>query len=201
MDLALAVTHFPHKGLTFAVLFGCPIVLEEDIVRRLSFATNEASHPLLVPGILAEIERNRHIELVESTINDIELQLFNLDFQQPIEEQMLDRPTEGAEKDKDVRSNWLDTTFLRNNLMSWKTQLLKMAEHADELLEPPDRDGFRGKDFSQGSRKMAKTSFKIKDRILSIVEEYEDKIRECTIRVDGMAMATQWVSDLGTIFA
>jgi hypothetical protein len=33
---------------------------------------------------------------------------------------------------------------------------------------------------------------KIKDRIQGIIDEYDDKIRDCTMRVDGMAMATQW---------
>jgi hypothetical protein len=34
---------------------------------------------------------------------------------------------------------------------------------------------------------------KIQDRLHAIIEEYEEKIRECTMRVDGMAMSTQWV--------
>ncbi len=33
----------------------------------------------------------------------------------------------------------------------------------------------------------------IQDRLQAIIDEYGDKIRECKMRVDGMAMATQWV--------
>lgn len=42
--------------------------------------------------------------------------------------------------------------------------------------------------------KMRRIGFKIKDRVQAIVDEYDEKIRDCTMRVDGMAMATQWVS-------
>ncbi|KAF3059977.1 hypothetical protein GL218_05118 [Daldinia childiae] len=33
---------------------------------------------------------------------------------------------------------------------------------------------------------------RINSRLQAMIEEYEDKIRECTMRLDGMAMATQW---------
>lgn len=35
---------------------------------------------------------------------------------------------------------------------------------------------------------------KIKERLDTIQEEYGEKIRDCTMRVDGMAMATKWAS-------
>jgi len=35
---------------------------------------------------------------------------------------------------------------------------------------------------------------RMKNRLLTLVDEYEEKIRDCSMRVDGMAMATQWVS-------
>jgi hypothetical protein len=37
---------------------------------------------------------------------------------------------------------------------------------------------------------------KIRTRLNAIYQEYEESIRDCTMRVDGMAMATQWVCSL-----
>lgn len=36
---------------------------------------------------------------------------------------------------------------------------------------------------------------RIHDRLQDIIDEYDDKIRDCTMRIEGMAMATQWVSE------
>ena len=55
MDLALSVTHFPFRGVTFAVLFGSYSSLEDEIVRRLEIAGPEIYHPLLMPGIFIEL--------------------------------------------------------------------------------------------------------------------------------------------------
>ncbi len=338
MDLALTCTYFPHCGLTFAIIFGCTLALEEEILNRLSYATEEASHPLLLPGIIAELERLRHISVVEHTIDTLETHIFELDFKTSD----MDGVDEGevARKNFEKRNAWLDTSYLGNQLVSWKTQLDKVAEHAtalrygifkkpmmksqkirlpgrgrmydsdgelcvpssdddetpraDQVLnttsEPtgrphptqPDEIGglddwvpvsrkmkdrgrggrplsaesFRGETGAQtgqehqrggkvsftgeliatgnqnrscmkadmisdggseeiferetpniqtlwlqrdpaGFRKhMRRTGHKIGSRLQAIIDEYDDKIRDCRMRVDGMAMATQWVIPL-----
>lgn len=264
MDLALTATYFPHCSLTYAILFGCPLSLEEDIVKRLSFATAEAAHPLLMPGIFAEIERSRHVHVVEATIDELETRIFELDF--PSDRESMP-PSEAEKRNQEKRSAWLDTTYLRNALVSWNTQLAKMSDHTDELkatvfkpnkseetvrntrnrfedssnvsaseFKPSgailstqselsgascedgldeERPTFHGdhvrggREYQKASRRfkvsmiqrdpevikeqMRRVGNKIKDRIQVIIDEYDDKIRDCTMRVDGMAMATQWV--------
>jgi hypothetical protein len=265
MDLALTATYFPHCCLTYAILFGCPLSVEEEIVKRLSFATAEAAHPLLMPGIFAEIERSRHVHVVEATIDELETRIFELDFQSDRESMP---PSAVEKRNQEKRSAWLDTTYLRNALVSWNTQLAKMSDHTDELkstLFKPNRsektvrntrnrfendssnvsasefkpsgailpiqselsdasceDGLDeerptsrgdhvqgGEEHQKASRRfkdsmtqrdpegvkeqMRRVGNKIKDRIQAIIDEYDDKIRDCTMRVDGMAMATQWV--------
>lgn len=275
MDLALTATYFPHCGLTFAILFGCPLSVEEEVVRRLSFATAEASHPLLMPGIFAELERSRHVQVVEATIDELETKILELDFQSD-REALSDSEVESRNQEK--RSAWLDTTYLRNGLISWNTQLVKMSDHVDELestvfkptsseadvinthdeigdhvsdassselllckslelsnhedmscseskhttgdgmhekrldlheehvekiassKELQDSPEARGSSIVQHreliNEQMRRVGQKIKHRIQMISDEYNDKIRDCTMRVDGMAMATQWVCHL-----
>ncbi|CZR52311.1 uncharacterized protein PAC_02188 [Phialocephala subalpina] len=263
MDLALTATYFPHCGLTFAIVFGCPLSVEAEIIKRLSFAMAETAHPLLMPGIFAEIERTRHVHEVETTIDELETRIFELDMPD----------SEAETRNQEKRTAWLDTTYLRNALVSWNTQLVKMSEHADELAaaiykpsksdeaitaartklehrrsgdpdsvisakqcEPLDTLGdewvelggdvpLRERLVSQGKNvqemdssedfslrkfperreditlqqdpeaykyQMRRTGHKIKHRLQAISDEYDDKIRDCTMRVDGMAMATQW---------
>jgi polyhydroxyalkanoate synthesis regulator phasin len=263
MDLALTATYFPHSGLTFAILFGCPLSVEEDIVKRLSFATAEAAHPLLLPGIFSEIERSRHVHVVEATIDELETRIFELDIQSEREGMS---GSESETRNQEKRSAWLDTTYLRNGLVSWNTQLIKISNHADQLnttvfkplrlekvvttttklyasdssakstrdLSPKNvllsnQSGFPGVSSDEWKRPeedrlveeratlledyaragvsdmecegsietfkehMRQVGHKIKHRIQAISDEYDEKIRDCTMRVDGMAMATQWV--------
>jgi hypothetical protein len=207
MDLALTATYFPQSGLTFAILFGCPLPVEEEILRRLSFATAEASHPLLMPGIFAELERNRQVPIVETTIDEIETRIFELDFQSSDIEGMPDSETKKRNQAK--RSAWLDTTYLRNGLVSWNTQLTKIHQHADELKETifkaridetrekrvqdTDRPFMVQQEPEASNERLRRVGDKISGRIQGIIDEYDDKIRDCTMRVEGMAMATQWV--------
>src|SRR5207247_1545039 len=126
----LSATYFPHCGMTYAILFGCPLATEQGIVKRLTFGDQEAQHPLLVPGIFAELERARHVGLVEKTIDELEVKIVELDYQSLTGEM---GRTEVELRNQEKRSAWLDTSYLRNNLVSWSTQLRKMAEHEKEL--------------------------------------------------------------------
>ena len=40
---------------------------------------------------------------------------------------------------------------------------------------------------------LRQAGMRMEDRLTSIIGEYDDKIRACTMDIDGMAMATQWV--------
>lgn len=201
IDLALASTHFPHCNLTFAVLFGCPLSIEQTFIQRLNNAIAEADHPLLIPGMFVEFERNRHLRVIEKSIGDIEFGILALDSNP---EEMEAVPLSQREKkNRAKRSQWLDTTYLRNMLVSWNTQLRKMESHADEfdqnkLQQNPGASGLSfettfKQDLQVNGEHKRRVTIKIRNRLRDIINEYDDKIRDCTMRVDGMAMATQWV--------
>ncbi|CAO2653796.1 Nn.00g032070.m01.CDS01 [Neocucurbitaria sp. VM-36] len=247
LDLALTATYYPKRGVTYAMIFGCPQSVEKLIVDRLHTVTYEAAHPLLLPGVFTELELIRHKRLVESSINDVEAKIFELDFQANVVQYLSKNEIERRNEAK--RSSWLDLTYLRNSLITWNTQTLKMTKHAEELnaglFDPnkvpetrPDQtvmehdeedslylethemitstsmadtyiDGERylnAKDLKQMQKhdviqpaveavhraQMESVGDKIKMRLDAIRDEYDEKIRDCTMRVDGMAMATQW---------
>ncbi|CZR63864.1 uncharacterized protein PAC_13761 [Phialocephala subalpina] len=243
MDLALTTTYFPHRGLTFAILFGCPLSVEEEIIRRLSFATAEAAYPLLLPGIFVELERTRHVHVVEAMIDELETKIFEADLFKDETEQSHTSRRETRNQEK--RTAFLDTAYLRNGLIGWSAQLSKMVQNSEDLennvfaagdlpnatsarlrscpaeqinLELPmisinhqGRDELENLDGSDNEadstswiaveqndspertkNTMRRAGRKIRDRLQAIIDEYEDKIRDCTMRLEGMAMATQW---------
>jgi hypothetical protein len=212
LDLALSVTYFPHCRLTYGILYGAPPSIEQEVLDRLSLTDKSAwCHPLLLPGIFAELERGRHLKVVENNIDNLEGEIFQMDFQPSLKEKI--RNKDASARNAQKKKAWLDTTYLRNGLVSWKTQLTKMAEHCDGLppvlltdqafklpgeaaVTEPSETAVAEKASQQAVEleQMRKITNLIKDRTLAIVDEYEDKIRETTVRVDGMAMATQWVS-------
>lgn len=207
MDLAFTATFFPHCGLTFGILFGCPFSIEKQIVNRLSYATKEAGHPLLIPGIFAELERNRQVHIIESAIDEVETRILTVDSSPEEMDAMSTSMKETENRAK--RAQWLDTTYLRNQLVNWNTQLKKLAGHSDELSnidfrqQEPDKprscdsgqdDWLKNEECTGTSRAhLRRVGVKIRDRVQEIIDEYDAKIRDCTMRVDGMAMATQWV--------
>ncbi|KAH6987183.1 hypothetical protein EDB80DRAFT_178465 [Ilyonectria destructans] len=200
MDLALSVTHFPESSLTFAIVYGCTVSIEKEIIKRLSLIKEEATHPALMPGIFAELERSRHMRLVQSKIAVLEMTILEVDHQSDD----IDTAHRARVDKRNVkkRTTWLDTTYLRNGLLSWSTQLERMIESLTDLeLEPSFRRGpifSRGYDTEVGEFEHARhqgmkiVGSKIKARLNIIRNEYQDWIRDCTMRVDGMAMATQW---------
>jgi hypothetical protein len=258
-DLALPVTHYPHQGLTFVVLYGIFATIERGVLRRLQHIGEEAGHPMLLPGIVAELELKRHTRVVERGINYVEARIFELNFQST-NAKILTRSQIDIRNDL-KRTSWLDLTYLRNSLSTWTAQLQKMAaianshdidgsrpremfpttegtsytelyrdcenEQLSEYLndfksrEAPVRSPIAPQLAGQGKHpdtpdsektclgpgrvdtqefdskyqsKMFTTGNKIKPRLDPIIDNYDEKIRDCTMRVDGMAMATQWVN-------
>lgn len=209
-DLALTATHFTKSRLTFGILFGCTEEIELEVLNRISKAKEQAFHPILLPGIFAELERERMVEVVESSIDQIEEAIMEMDNgassgSEPADSSLDDSGYPGGPRAA-RRSVWLNTTFLRNRLQIWKTQMSKMVKHVDEISAEIQADvNEEAKCVFDDSRWSDQTLTEdmgsdllhmgglIKDRLKTIIEEFEEKMEDCTMRVDGMAMATQWV--------
>lgn len=244
--MALSATHFLGDDLTFGILYGCTYAIEKNVLKRLQSITYEAAHPMVLPGIFMEIELSRHTRLVETSVNEVETKIFELNFQSG-DVQHYSR-AELEKRNIAKRTAWLDLSYLRNSITTWSTQLIPLAERTEELnrqlytsskytktfvfdemrskpeyVVPETKDIQRRPNGTelceilntvlsdddnvtlncQGpppmAEQMQKLGKKIKSRIFAIREEYDEKIRDCTMRVDGMAMATQWVRTMSNI--
>ncbi|KAI0185423.1 hypothetical protein EV127DRAFT_348295, partial [Xylaria flabelliformis] len=126
-DLAMTVTHFPHCELSFGILFGCTNSQKKYVIQQLSLAIQESAHPLLLPGMFAELERNRHNQIFESMISKLELMI-------PVSrsvEGLSNQQYFGDHSDSQARRDvYLDILHLKHGLTTWSRQLKKMLEHA-----------------------------------------------------------------------
>ncbi|CAN9309015.1 unnamed protein product [Alternaria alternata] len=228
-DMALSATSYPEKGLTYAILYGCTSDIERSLLRSLNSTGDAASHPLLMPGIFAELELLRYTRQVSSKIVDVESKIFALDFESVGTEGLSREELEKRHEEK--RNTWLDMTYLRNSLITTNVQNEKMSKHAvdvgkefydpvghrtdsrrfseseiklaarsetsdtlvvDQICSSPIEYTQPGDSDTIFSQRMRQVGKKIELRLNTICEEYDAKIRDCTMRVDGMAMATQW---------
>lgn len=125
----MTVTHFPQRRLSFGILFGCASPQKKYILQRLSFASRESAHPLLLPGIFAELEKKRHHEIFGSQVDRLESIIPESDM-----EGLLKQIQSGAYSNgQDKRTVYLDMLHLKHGLTTWSHQLNKMREHAQNL--------------------------------------------------------------------
>jgi hypothetical protein len=203
--LAAAVTHFPTRKLTFAVVFGCSREQEKTVISRLKTAGEDVTHPMLLPGIVAELERKRQLDAVDDMTDELERRILGLDFE-AVTTWNQDGTTQ-AEWSRHKARAWRDISFLRTGLQGQKTLLTRMRKHVDEFPlvathqseatycdAETVRSELETKLLDLDSDHIGKASVRMKDRLLVLIDEYEERIRRCAMLLDGMAMATQWVS-------
>ncbi|KAL7783246.1 hypothetical protein V8C37DRAFT_397392 [Trichoderma ceciliae] len=261
-DMALSVTFLPNTLTTNAIWFGCNLK-ERDIhghrltdsaiiTGKLRNFDGEVFHPMMLPTVFAEFERDRHANLVRESntqfvqrMIDIESrndafygihQIHRRDTQQTREK---DGPSPRAnsffndmkgrvgsflsgktlstsssatfnssdgsetlqsEGDFDIPEDtescamlWIKISHLKNGLANWKTQVLKMIEHIQELENTnfgmecaTSIEAWNSK--RDGLKECGK---RIEERLRDLVDEYDDFIRECDHIMAGMSLATQ----------
>lgn len=184
-------------GFTTSIVFGCNEEMRESIAARIENSEGASAHPLLIMGILAEVERERHLKLVEQQVHALLQRVYNLSNQ----EQISQSSVLGAEHYS--VDSWIGVSQLRKGMECWKEQLQKMITHIADL----EVDINRRKSFDEVELKVnsslpittiwqmacTQSGRRIAKRLLEIVSEYDDKIRECSIVIDGVSLAAQMV--------
>jgi hypothetical protein len=192
--MALSATYFPDSGFTYAVMYGCDKKATEDITGRIENSEDTSGHPLLLPGILAELEHTRQIQLVEESHGELLNNVLSLSDQGDIS------LTSDVDHGHYSIESWLRVSHLRTGLENWKVQLRKMIEHCDELSEACFKSAqaidSQTREEELFKSRMRNTGQRIKERLLEIIDAYDDKIHDCTMVMDGMTLATQLVSRL-----
>lgn len=216
-DLALSVTYFPQAGTTKAVLYGCDDSTRDTFQNRLSLCESMVYHPLTLPMIFADVERERAFNKVKPLVKRLVEKAVSISKAAPLSSPSLktlrsnstgsDQSQMRAESPEDLMKLWLQVSRLRGGLEVWKAQLEKMLSHCQTLTfeRPPSvhdpssgvgltgRDSVRMQFDVQESQDLTEAGERIQHRLIELIGEYDEKIRECAIIIDGMVLATQLV--------
>jgi hypothetical protein len=226
-DLALTATHLPEPGLTFGLLFGSSVATERDILKRLGSISFEAAHPMLLPGLFTELELVRHKNLIDINTSEVETKIYELNTRSVT---VLDREeTElqyQARREAYLNSEFLRKmlTTWNNQLLHMvehvnslhnassrfssdnplqgldlePTKQVSTFEFESDITSKSDKMSLSNK--ARHRRNMYNIGCKIKNRLVQIRDEYDEKIRDCTMRNEGFAVVTQWVCSSAILF-
>lgn len=224
-DLAVSCVFNPKTGFTSGVVFGCSDDVAEEIAGRIENAENSWMHPLLMIGIVAEIERTRHMKLVEDHLFKLLQRVQSMSKSPEI------LPTSQLARENYSVDLWIEVSQLRIALVAWRAQLCKMDAHIQDLerilLEALSRheeiissspcsvelgnsfDSGRTLTFGHNDiHEVHQTSDELKalgswhqyareegrriqKRLREIIGEYDCKLRECSMVLDGVSLSAQ----------
>lgn len=258
------MTFFPNSLTTNGLWFGCDLSESDTrgsgrananvIRRRLSSYDGEAFHPMLLPTILADFERDRLVRLIREIDNHFIQKVFDLQYRESQQQQLalprtltdlsavLKRPKRTltevfkipARKGTDMNFSgkaessatpsiplrvlspaapspddkepsiqlFIKISHLRNGLSNWRTQLLKMIEHVEELqrigfgIDKTTNAADGGMDATLNALNLS--GLRIRGRLQELVDEYDEFMRKCTHIMEGMMLATQLVGCIQT---
>ncbi|KAB5572487.1 hypothetical protein GE09DRAFT_1099696 [Coniochaeta sp. 2T2.1] len=191
-DMAVSSVFYPDTGFTAATVFGCSQSAIEDILGRLDAAADSITHPLLIIGIVVELEYKRHDDLVRDQVTKLIQRVLDLSNLEEIS------TTSKVRKDYYSVGAWIDVNQLRSDLQTWKVQLDRMIEHIDQLndtfemkITSPTSSCSVGSADPGWRQQAAITGRRLKKRLKEIIHDYDKNIRECNMALEGLALATQ----------
>ncbi|KAI0892488.1 hypothetical protein F4806DRAFT_231998 [Annulohypoxylon nitens] len=181
-------------------MYGCQNDLMDTVRSRLLNCRLNTFHPLTLPVLFADIERNRHVGMVERYVSKLLERVLNMGI-------LTQRSTPEARSecsefgsiingssspiyDRMCVLDWLEISHIRDGLQNWQTQLGTLVQHFDELeniLYKSETESST-ENISHG---MKSQGARIQDRLTQIINEYDEKIRSCSTVIDGMTFATQ----------
>ncbi|KAK7416637.1 hypothetical protein QQX98_005108 [Neonectria punicea] len=190
----MALTHSPQARTTFAIVFGCSTMQRTQIEGRLATVTPAAlAHPMLLPGILAELERKRLGELFEKILDRFTLRAGGT-------AHLANGRIGTLHMSEEQMSEYLELCYESQNLAKEfkgvKRQLTKMIEACEELYVPIC--GPEANDSAPVSAKavpdgLKAIGLKIKTRTLEIIDDYDSKIDECGMVLDNTSITMQTI--------
>lgn len=141
--MALTVTYSPEHKTTQAVVFGCNDIAHEIFTKRLSVRDLLVYHPLTIPTMFAEIERDRHFnsidpmitELVKRAVNITKPRISDTSSATSVQNSPIasEQPGKRTSNPEDLMALWLKVSDLKQGMETWKQQLNNMITHSEEL--------------------------------------------------------------------
>ncbi|OHW97769.1 hypothetical protein CSPAE12_03531 [Colletotrichum incanum] len=195
-DLALSTTYIPSTNSMFAVVYGCNNKQMKDIEKRVRRADEQLQHPLLIPGIFAELERTRLVEMVEVLVDKFALRSEPSNSAPNADFWSFDSELKGRMAQQHLNL-CLESRDLINHISAVKRQLLKLLKEMDiveQEMESLSPENQMPRDHMRGTR-LFETGARMKNRIRDIMIEYDDRIDDCNMMICNTSLVMQTVSD------
>lgn len=150
----------------------------DDIENRIKEAGDKTKYPLLLVGLLVELERERLLEKAEDLVDDFTLRSDYFD-----SESTKIAADISNEKTQEYVSLCFKARSLLDHIKAVKHQLSKLADEFDRFANESKR-----------TRRFNKYGILMKKRVNDIIDEYDVKINECKMIIEDTTLATQTVS-------
>lgn len=180
--------------MTQAVLYGCDDDRRDKIRQRLMRSQSAVYHPLTLPLIFADIERDRLFgkvdplvtKLVERALSISKPSAFTESLQRTFQSSATGGNPASEESPEELMKMWLSVSALRRGLETWKAQLLKMQSHCRTIkFEEPSPGNHTQRQIDE-LRELAETGEQIEQRLVELIGEFDETIGNCALVIDDM---------------
>ncbi|WQF84115.1 Putative corA, transmembrane region [Colletotrichum destructivum] len=192
-DLAMSTTHIPDTNSTFAVVYGCNDEQMGDIERRIRKADGQFHHPLLIPGIFAELERTRLVEMAENLLDVFALRSERLNSASKADPWSPESDADGKRTQEHLNL-CMGSRDLVSHISAVKRQMAKLLKEmsvVEREIESLRVDNMPREHMREPG--LVDTGTKMRTRVEDILIEYDDKIDDCNMMICNMSLAMQTV--------
>lgn len=165
------------------------------MIHRLERCNYAVHHPLAIPTLFCDVERNRQFDLVNPIVTKLVNKALNIAKPQHRAGLFLNSTcnnitvtpqTAGIGEDsEDLMKLWLKVSDLKRGLETWKRQLENLILHCQGLVLVHSGD-IEGRQYNDAGQR-------IQQRLVELKCEYDEKIRQCADVIDGMVLAAHLV--------
>ncbi|KAK1999891.1 hypothetical protein LX36DRAFT_669131 [Colletotrichum falcatum] len=202
-DVAVSVTHEPHRRSTTAIFFGLNATQELSLLLRMKASLEDFCHPLALVGAACELDRDRWIT---KQVRPIETKYLEKTYQWSItsSENLASEPE--GETMEDTLSLRFQSSFLLTGLIATRRQLTRIGDHLRRIRRDPEMvsflkgsNGHFNKENKAGGlcldleKQQAHTAGRLQHRLNQIVDEMDMKIDGCRSSMEDIMATTQVV--------
>ncbi|KAE9363918.1 hypothetical protein N431DRAFT_550606 [Stipitochalara longipes BDJ] len=172
-DLGLSSTFLTEPGLNLAILYGCNEEQKEQIIHRLETLDLAYNHPMLLPGLLAQLERIRLVGMVDNLLDKFVLR--------------------GRTKLSSFLKLCFESRDLMNQIQAVKKQLAKMATETIKFGELISNKCVEDILSPDEEKRLKSAGEQIVSQLSEISDEFDEKVNDCKMVVDNMSLTMQTV--------
>ncbi|RSM12357.1 hypothetical protein CEP52_002467 [Fusarium oligoseptatum] len=157
------------------------------LTSRLTGTDHPVFHPMLLPTLLADMERERQVDLLRK--NSAKMDQLTVDL-------TINKGLETTESDSQLVQNkelielWQDMSYLQNGFQNWQRQMQRMLIHLERSPSIMEPDTICYNVEAQRSlEKLTMPGVRIQKRLEELIDEYDEHIRDCATVTEGLKLA------------